>query len=75
MNKENLLKDLEKAITERKELIVDLGDEVKINLTWDDEIKNYRGLEKEINLEVGIWTIEGLVKLLTEDSEVTISVA
>lgn len=75
MNKEDLLKDLEKAITERKELIVDLGDEVKINLTWDDEIKNYRGLEKEINLEVGIWTIEGLVKLLTEDSEVTISVA
>lgn len=75
MNKENLLKDLEKAITERKELIVDLGDDVKINLTWDDEIKNYRGLEKEINLEVGIWTIEGLVKLLTEDSEVTISVA
>lgn len=75
MNKENLLKDLEKAITERKELIVDLGDDVKINLTWNDEIKNYRGLEKEINLEVGIWTIEGLVKLLTEDSEVTISVA
>lgn len=75
MNKENLLKDLEEAITKRKELIVDLGDNIKINLNWDNEIENYRGYVKELDMEIGIWTIEGLVKMLTEDSEVTISVA
>ena len=73
MNKENLLKDLEEAITKRKELIVDLGDNIKINLNWDNEIENYRGYVKELDMEIGIWTIEGLVKMLTEDSEVTIS--
>lgn len=75
MNKENLLKDLEEAITKRKELIVDQGDNIKINLNWDNEIENYRGYVKELDMEIGIWTIEGLVKMLTEDSEVTISVA
>lgn len=75
MNKENLLKDLEEAITKRKELIVDLGDNIKINLNWDNEISNYRGYEPELDMEFGIWTIEGLVKMLTEDSEVTLSVA
>lgn len=75
MNKENLLKDLEEAITKRKELIVDLGDNIKINLNWDNEISNYRGYVKELDMEIGIWTIEGLVKMLTEASEVTISVA
>lgn len=75
MNKENLLKDLEEAITKRKELIVDLGDNIKINLKWDNEILNYRGYEPELDMEIGIWTIEGLVKMLTEDSEVTLSVA
>ncbi len=75
MNKENLLKDLEEAITKRKELIVDLGDNIKINLNWDNEISNYRGYVPELDMEIGIWTIEGLVKMLTEDSEVTLSVA
>lgn len=75
MNKENLLKDLEEAITKRKELIVDLGDNIKINLNWDNGISNYRGYEPELDMEIGIWTIEGLVKMLTEDSEVTLSVA
>lgn len=75
MNKENLLKDLEEAITKRKELIVDLGDNIKINLNWDNEIENYRGYEPELDMKFGIWTIEGLVKMLTEDSEVTLSVA
>lgn len=75
MNKENLLKDLEEAITKRKELIVNLGDNIKINLKWDNEILNYRGYEPELDMEFGIWTIEGLVKMLTEDSEVTLSVA
>lgn len=75
MSKENLLKDLEEAITKRKELIVDLGDNIKINLNWDNEISNYRGYEPELDMEFGIWTIEGLVKMLTEDSEVTLSVA
>ena len=75
MNKENLLKDLEEAITKRKELIVDLGDNIKINLKWDNKISNYRGYEPELDMEFGIWTIEGLVKMLTEDSEVTLSVA
>lgn len=75
MNKENSLKEFEEALTKRKELIVDLGDNIKINLKWDNEISNYRGYEPELDMEIGIWTIEGLVKMLTEDSEVTISVA
>lgn len=75
MNKENLLKEFEEALTKRKELIIDLGDNIKINLNWDNEIENYRGYEPELDMEIGIWTIEGLVKMLTEDSEVTISVA
>lgn len=75
MNKENLLKEFEEALTKRKELIVDLGDNIKINLKWDNKISNYRGYEPELDMEFGIWTIEGLVKMLTEDSEVTISVA
>ena len=75
MNKENSLKEFEEALTERKELIIDLGDNIKINLNWDNEIENYRGYVKELDMEIGIWTIEGLVKMLTEDSEVTISVA
>lgn len=74
MNKENLLKEFEEALTKRKELIVDLGDNIKINLKWDNKISNYRGYEPELDMEIGIWTIEGLVKMLTEDSEVTISV-
>lgn len=75
MNKENLLKEFEEALTKRKELIIDLGDNIKINLNWDNEIENYRGYEPELDMEFGIWTIEGLVKMFTEDSEVTISVA
>ena len=75
MNKENSLKEFEEALTKRKELIIDLGDNIKINLNWDNEIENYRGYVKELDMEIGIWTIEGLVKMLTEDSEVTISVA
>lgn len=75
MNKENSLKEFEEALTKRKELIIDLGDNIKINLNWDNEIENYRGYEPELDMEIGIWTIEGLVKMLTEDSEVTISVA
>lgn len=75
MNKENSLKEFEEALIKRKELIVDLGDNIKINLKWDNEISNYRGYEPELDMEIGIWTIEGLVKMLTEDSEVTISVA
>lgn len=75
MNKENLLKKFEEALTKRKELIVDLGDNIKINLKWDNKISNYRGYEPELDMEIGIWTIEGLVKMLTEDSEVTLSVA
>lgn len=75
MNKENLLKEFEEALTKRKELIIDLGDNIKINLNWDNEIENYRGYEPEFDMEIGIWTIEGLVKMFTEDSEVTISVA
>lgn len=75
MSKENLLKEFEEALTKRKELIVDLGDNIKINLKWDNKISNYRGYEPELDMEIGIWTIEGLVKMLTEDSEVTISVA
>ena len=75
MNKENSLKEFEEALTKRKELIVELGDNIKINLKWDNEISNYRGYEPELDMEIGIWTIEGLVKMLTEDSEVTISVA
>ena len=75
MNKENLLKEFEEALTKRKELIIDLGDNIKINLNWDNEISNYRGYVKELDMEFGIWTIEGLVKMLTEDSEVTLSVA
>lgn len=75
MNKENSLKEFEEALTKRKELIIDLGDNIKINLNWDNEIENYRGYVKELDMEIGIWTIEGLVKMLTEDSEVTLSVA
>jgi hypothetical protein len=75
MNKENSLKEFEEALTKRKELIIDLGDNIKINLNWDNEIENYRGYEPELDMEFGIWTIEGLVKMFTEDSEVTISVA
>ena len=32
MNKENSLKEFEEALTKRKELIVELGDNIKINL-------------------------------------------
>ena len=61
MKKEEKLKQLEMALTEHKPLIVDLGDNFKYKLTWDEEIQNYRGYSLQSEIELGIWTVESLL--------------
>lgn len=75
MNKNNSVKDLEQAIINRNSLIADIGDDIKVLLTWDNEISNYRGYVEDMNMKLGIWTIESLVKDITEDTGVKLSVA
>ena len=61
MRNEKKLKQLKMALTEHKPLLVDLGDNFKYKLTWDEKIKSYRGYSLQSEIEIGIWTVETLL--------------
>lgn len=62
MKSEERQKQLEKALMSHKKLKIDLGGKELI-LFWDNEISNYRGYSKKLNIEIGIWYLEYLLKI------------
>ena len=57
------MKQLKTALGEQKTLIVDLGDDCKYRLTWDEEINSYRGKSLLSGVELGIWDVETLIDM------------
>jgi hypothetical protein len=55
------------ALTEHKDLLLDLGDGVILILKWDNEISNYRGYNDD--LPVGIWHLETLLQIINGEIE------
>lgn len=55
--KEENLKQLKMALTDRKNLIVDFGNGLFEELYFDENINAYRGKD------VGIWTLKSLVEI------------
>lgn len=60
---EEKLKQLETALIDHKPLVVDLGDECRYRLTWDEKINNYRGKSLLSGVELGKWEIETLLSM------------
>ena len=58
--------ELEKLIENKKPMKIDLENGIILDLNWDKEIKAYRGYSKEIDMKVGIWLPETLIKIATE---------
>ena len=67
MKKEENLKQLKMALTEHKDLKLDLGDDVIIILKWDNEISNYLGYSND--LPIGIWHLETLLQIINGEIE------
>lgn len=63
MKLEQKQKQLEMALTNRKSLLIDIGDNCKLILRWDPSISNYRGYSKKLNTEIGIWDLEYLLTI------------
>lgn len=63
MKLEEKQKQLEMALTNHKKLKIDLGDNQRLILFWDDTISNYRGYSPKLNIEIGIWCLEYLLKI------------
>lgn len=51
-------------IKNNDELKVDLENGVILELSYDEEIKAYRGYWKEENIYIGIWTKKTLVEII-----------
>lgn len=60
-NCEEKLKQLETALINHENLIIDLGDNCKYRLIWNEKTKNYRGKSLLSGIELGIWEIETLL--------------
>ena len=61
--KEENLKQLKMALTEHKTMLIDLGDNQKLILKWDDRISNYRGYSEKLDVEIGIWYLKYLLEI------------
>ena len=48
---------------------VDFSNGVIIDLTWDKDIKAYRGHNVEDNYDIGIWKIETLIEMVAKPSK------
>ena len=67
MNSENLNK-LKTALMENKDLYLK-WDNLKLLLRYDKSINNYRGLELEDKIQVGIWTKKMLLEIINGKRE------
>lgn len=56
-------KQLEMALISHESLIIDLGDNQELLLKWDEIISNYRGYSKKLDIQIGIWYMEYLLKI------------
>lgn len=63
MRLEQKQKQLETALMNHKTLKIDLGDDQKLILKWDDEISNYRGYSEKLDVEIGIWDLTYLIQI------------
>ena len=54
-------------IKNKEPLKLDLLNEVILDLTFDNKIDAYRGYWKEEEMGVGIWKIETLLKIATQE--------
>ena len=63
MMKNEKLKQLEMALGNHKPVIVDLGDEQRFLLKWDESMQNYVGISLQTGLEIGVWTLEMLLQI------------
>lgn len=75
MKNEENMKQLKMALTEHKPLIIDLGDNQKLFLKWDDRCIGYRGYSKELNAEIGIWEARWLLKIANGETKYKLEVA
>lgn len=66
MNNKQFLIELEKLIENKKPVKIDLENGIILNLKWKEDIKAYQGYSKEIDMEVGLWLPETLIKIATE---------
>ena len=60
--KEDFLKNLKKA----KKIKIDLENGIILDLKWNEEKKAYQGYSPEIDMEVGLWKIQTLYQIATE---------
>ena len=61
--KEENTKQLKMALMNHKTLKIDLGDNQKLILKWDDKISNYRGYSEKLDVEIGIWELSWLLQV------------
>ena len=71
-NLEQKQKQLEMALIDHKTLKIDLGDNQELLLKWDDKISNYRGYSEKLDIEIGIWHLELLLKIAKGMTEYTL---
>ena len=66
MNKNIGLTTLMEKIKNKQKLKLDLENGVILDLTYDNEISACRGYSEELELDLGIWQTETLIKIATE---------
>ena len=66
MNKNIGLTMLMEKIKNKQKLKLDLENGIILDLIWKEDIKAYQGYSSEIEMEVGLWLPETLIKIATE---------
>lgn len=66
MNKNIGLTMLMEKIKNKQKLKLDLENGIILDLIWKEDIKAYQSYSSEIEMEVGLWLPETLIKIATE---------
>ena len=61
--KEENTKQLKMALTNHKPLLIELGNNQRLFLKWDEKCLGYRGYSKELDKEIGIWELSWLLQI------------
>lgn len=61
--KEENLKQLKMALTNHKPMLIELGNNQRLFLKWDEKCLGYRGYSKELDTEIGIWELSWLLQI------------
>lgn len=69
MREEEKLKQLKMALTGRKDLILNVGENVKFMLKWDDKVSNYRGYALPEKFDMGTFGLELLLQVVAKEIE------